>query len=188
MNILKKILIGLGVIIALFLIVAIFLPSHVTVQRSSVVEVPDSVAFAYITDFSVRANWDPWLEMEPTAKVTLNDIPKGVGAGYAWEGKEIGSGSMEIDEVVENRSVKSTITFLSPQTGEGKVEWILEPVENGTKLTWVFSSEMGYPVERYFGLMMDGMLGPSLEKGISNVDHEISNMMIMQEADSTETE
>jgi uncharacterized protein YndB with AHSA1/START domain len=188
MKILKIILIVVVAIIAIFLLVAAFLPSHVTVERSAVIEAPDSVVFNYITDFTVRANWDPWLEMEPTSKVTLNDIPKGVGAGYSWEGKEIGSGSMLIDEVEENKSIKSTITFLSPQTGEGKVEWKLDPVENGTNITWIFSSEMGYPVERYFGLMMDGMLGPSLEKGISNIDHEVNNLMILQASDSTDTE
>jgi uncharacterized protein YndB with AHSA1/START domain len=188
MNILKKILIGLAVIVVLFLIVAIFLPSDVTVERSAVVEAPDSVVFDYITDFTVRANWDPWLEEDPDAKVTLNEIPKGVGAGYAWEGEVTGSGKMVIDEVEENKLVKSTITFYTPQTGEGKIEWQLEPVEDGTNLTWTFYSKMGYPVGRFFGLMMDGMLGPSLEKGLSNIDHEISNMLIIQEADSTKTE
>lgn len=186
MKILKIILIVLVAIIALLLVVAVFLPSEVTVERSALIEAPDSVVFAYITDFNVRTDWDPWLEMDPGAKVTLYEIPKGVGAGYAWEGEETGSGNMVIDEVVENKLVKSTITFFEPQSGEGKIEWRLEPIENGTNLTWSFYSEMGYPVERYFGLMMDGMLGPSLEKGISNINHEIINMLITQVSDSTD--
>ena len=188
MKILKIILIVLVAIIALLLVVAVFLPSEVTVERSAVIEAPDSVVYDYITDFTERANWDPWLEMDPDAKVTLNEIPNGVGAGYAWEGEVTGSGKMVIDEVVENKSVKSTIKFFAPQTGEGKIEWRLEPVENGTNLTWVFNSEMGYPIERFFGLMMDGMLGPSLEKGLSNIDHEVVNMLILMESDTTEME
>ena len=188
MKVLKIILAVIVAIIALVLIVAAFLPSEVTVERSAVIEAPDSVVFDYITDFTERANWDPWLEMDPDAKVTLNDTPKGVGAGYAWSGEVTGSGEMVIDEVVENKSVKSTIKFFAPQTGEGKIEWRLEPVENGTNLTWVFYSEMGYPVERFFGLMMEGMLGPQLEKGLENVDHEIANLLILMESDTTEME
>lgn len=186
MKVLKIILGILVAIIALFLIVALFLPSQVTVERSAVIEAPDSVVFDYITDFSLRADWDPWLEMEPTAKVTVNETTKGVGAGYTWEGEEIGSGKMVIDEVVENKMVKSTITFLSPQSGVGIAVWNLEPVENGTQLTWSFSSEMGYPIERFFGLMMDGMLGPSLEQGLENVDHEVVNMLILMDSDTTD--
>ena len=188
MKVLKIILAVIVAIIALVLIVAAFLPSEVTVERSAVIEAPDSVVFDYITDFTERANWDPWLEMDPDAKVTLNDTPKGVGAGYAWSGEVTGSGEMVIDEVVENKSVKSTIKFFAPQTGEGIIEWRLEPVENGTNLTWVFNSEMGYPVERFFGLMMEGMLGPQLEKGLENVDHEIANLLILMESDTTEME
>ena len=185
MKVLKIILGIIAVIIVLFLVIALFLPSEVTVERTAVIEAPDSVVYNYLTDFSHRADWDPWLEMEPGAKTTVNEISQGVGAGYSWEGEVIGSGNMVIDEVEKNKSVKSTVTFISPQQGVGKVEWQLEPAENGTKLSWMFHSEMGYPVERYFGLMMDSMLGPSLEKGLENVDHEIANMMILMESDST---
>lgn len=188
MKVIKIISGVLVAIIIVFLLIALFLPSEVTVERSAVIEAPDSVVFNYITDFTVRANWDPWLEEDPDAKVTLNEIPKGVGAGYAWEGELIGSGKMVINEVEENKLVNSTITFYEPQSGEGKIKWRLESVENGTNLTWSFYSEMGYPVERYFSLMMEGMLGPQLEKGLSSIDHEISNLLIMQEADSIETE
>jgi len=184
-----KIILGIVVaIVALFLVVAIFLPSEVTVERSAVIEAPDSVIFDYITDFNNRTDWDPWFEMEPEAKVTLTEVTQGVGAGYAWEGEVIGSGDMVIDEVEENKSIKSTLKFYTPQAGEGKVLWLLEPVENGTNLSWSFTSEMGYPVERYFGLMMEGMLGPQLEKGLENVDHEVVNWLILMQSDTTDFE
>ncbi len=188
MKVLKIILAVIIAIIALVLIVAAFLPSEVKVERSAVIEAPDSVVFNYITDFTERTNWDPWLEMDPGAKVTLNDISKGVGAGYTWSGEVTGSGEMIIDEIVENKSVKSTIKFFTPQTGEGKIEWRLEPVENGTNLNWVFFSEMEYPDERFFGLMMESMLGPQLQKGLENIDHELANLLILMESDSTDIE
>ena len=188
MKVLKIILGIVVVLVALFLIVALFLPAEVTVERTAIIEAPDSVIFDYITDFNNRTDWDPWFEMEPEAKVILTEVTKGVGAGYAWEGEIIGSGDMVINEVEENKSIKSTIKFYSPQTSEGKVLWLLEPVEEGTKLTWSFSSEMGYPLERYFGLMMDGMLGPQLEKGLENVDHEVVNWLILMDSDTTEVE
>ena len=185
MKVLKIILGIVLAIIVLVLLIALFLPSEVTVERSMVIEAPDSVVYDYITDFTQRANWDPWLETEPGAKTTLKEITKGVGAGYSWEGEVIGSGQMVIDEVEKNRSVKSTVMFFSPQEGKGKAEWLLEPADGGTNLTWKFHAEMDYPIGRFFGIMMDGMMGPSLEKGLENVDHEIANLMILMESDST---
>ena len=184
-----KIILGIVVaIIALFLLVALFLPSEVTVERTAVIEAPDSVIFDYITDFNNRTDWGPWFEMEPEAKVTLTEVTKGVGAGYAWEGEVIGSGDMVINEVEENKSVKSTIKFLSPNSGEGTVLWKLEPVENGTQLTWSFSANMDYPHGRLMGLFMDGMLGEDLENGLENVNHEVVNWLILMQSDTTEVE
>lgn len=189
MNILKKILLGFVVIVLLLLIVALLLPANVKVERSIVINAADSVVFDYLTDFTHRADWDPWLEMEPTAKVTLSETTQGVGAGYAWKGEEIGSGKMTIVEVLKNKSITSKIEFISPQTGEGDVYWNLEPATDGTNLTWTFQSDMDYPVGRYFGLFMDSMLGPSLEKGLLNIDMGIQNQSEQAtESESSETE
>ena len=35
---------------------------------------------------------------------------------------------------------------------------------------------------------MDGMLGPQLEQGLENVDHEVVNWLILMEPDTTEVE
>ena len=86
MNVLKKILIGLIVLVLLFLVVALFLPSNVRVERSAVINASDSVVFAYLTNFDYRSAWDPWLEMEPASQVSLSETTVGVGAGYAWQG------------------------------------------------------------------------------------------------------
>jgi len=178
MKILKKIMIGFIAFVILFLVVAFFLPSDVRVERSIVINAADSVVFSYLINLKYRSDWDPWLEMEPSAKVSLSETTVGVKAGYAWEGDEIGSGEMTIVEIEKNSSIRSKIVFISPRTGEGDVYWNLSKTENGTKLSWTFESEMSYPLERYIGLLMDSMLDESLEKGLSNIDREIEESMV----------
>jgi len=178
MNVLKKVLIGIGVFVVILLIVAAFLPSEAKVDRSIVINAPDSIVFDYITNFENRTAWDPWLEMEPDAKVTLNEIKKGVGGGYAWEGKQLGSGYLEIKEIEQNKSVKSSISFYDPQSSDGIISWTLVPISNKTEVTWTFEGSMDYPIGRFFGLFMEDMLGPSLEKGLINIDHEIVKSQI----------
>ena len=47
---------------------------------------------------------------------------------------------------------------------------VLEPVGAGTKVTWGLDSDLGFnPIARYFGMMMDGMIGPDYEKGLARL-------------------
>ena len=41
---------------------------------------------------------------------------------------------------------------------------------DGTHVTWSFDSDMGAgPIGRYFGLLMDRMVGPDFEGGLANL-------------------
>ena len=46
----------------------------------------------------------------------------------------------------------------------------LRPEGSGTRVTWTNEGDMGTnPVNRYFGLMMDSMVGPDFEAGLKNL-------------------
>lgn len=169
MQILKKILFVLIGVIVLLLVVAIFLPSEYNVSRSIQINQPDSVVFEKVVNFNYRKSWDPWISMEPDAKITISGPAGEPGSTWSWEGKETGKGRMTIMKVEENRLVQSKLEFLEPQTGESDVTWEFEPVEGGTMVTWQFSGTADYPVGRYFGLVMDIMVGGDFERGLNNL-------------------
>jgi len=66
----------------------------------------------------------------------------------------------------------------------------LQEDEGGTQITWGFAAQMS-GIGKYFGLMMDGMLGPLYEKGLgklkeiveSNPDYSIN--IVVEEIPST---
>ena len=168
MKIIKKILLILVIIVALVLIVAIFLPANVKVVRTIEINKPVEQVYLTLSTFQGRSSWDPWLETEPTANVTVSS-DSGVGAFYEWDGEKLGAGKMTIKEVIPNRLIKSELTFLRPQTSSADVTWLLKPTATGTETSWVFESALGYPVERIMGLFFESMLGPDLERGLSNL-------------------
>jgi hypothetical protein len=46
----------------------------------------------------------------------------------------------------------------------------LEPAGAGTRVTWTNEGDMGTnPVNRYFGLFMDRLVGPDFEGGLKNL-------------------
>ncbi len=169
MKFLKFVLIGIGVLIVLFLLVAAFLPSDITVERSTTISATDTLVYNSLITFRNRASWDPWLSMDPGAKVTLSGPDSGVGATYSWSGETIGSGYMTIKEIVPYRGIKSDLVFGDTNDAVSDIFWEIRPVENGTRVTWRFQSELGWPIERWFGLMFEGMLGPQFETGLSKL-------------------
>lgn len=168
MKFLKWLGIILLIVLALFLIIPLFLPSSFHIERSIIIEKPVSVVFKTATDMNLRSEWDPWLEMEPNAEMKITMNPEIVGSGYSWKGKIIGEGRITIMEFIPNEHIKSKIEFLVPQSMESDVFWDFEENNEGTKTTWAFEGTLSYPLEKWSGLFMDKFMGPQFEKGLSN--------------------
>ncbi|MBI9070813.1 MAG: SRPBCC family protein [Melioribacteraceae bacterium] len=151
-------------LIAIFLIVAAFLPSEYSVSRETTVNVSADSAYNQVVVFKDRNKWDPWLALDTEAIVTITNTE------YSWKGEIIGEGKMKVLESEPNKSIHSKLTFLSPNQMTSDVYWNFESVDSTTtKLTWTYAGELGYPAERYFGLFLEDMMGPQFELGLSNL-------------------
>ena len=82
---------------------------------------------------------------------------------------------MEITGLQHNRVMTYRLYFPDYERGSTG-EFTLESVEGGTLVTWSDSGDMGMnPVNRYMGLMMDGMIGPDFELGLENLKTVVEN-------------
>ena len=122
-----------------------------------------------MADFNNFHDWNPWTTLEPNHSYEVTGDSGTIGQKYYWEGETIGSGQMEFIEFKQYDIISSNITFLTPNEGFGVVNWEFERDENVTIVTWSLTGNADYPIGRYFGLMMDGILGPSFEDGMVNL-------------------
>jgi hypothetical protein len=76
---LKKILIALLAIIAVFLIVVALQPSEFHVERTATVAAPPATVFDQVNDFHKWDAWSPWAKLDPNAKITFEGPPSGTG-------------------------------------------------------------------------------------------------------------
>ncbi|RMD51070.1 MAG: hypothetical protein D6830_01255 [Ignavibacteria bacterium] len=169
MKALKTILYIIIGIVALFLIIALFLPSQVRVERSIVIEKPAAKVYNLVIDFNNYKKWNPWSQMDPKAKGTLEGQPATVGQKWSWDGELVGKGSMTLKEFIPNKMIKSELKFIEPFESKSWDLWTFEPVDGGTKVVWANESEVDYPVGRYFGLFFEDMMGPDFDKGLKNL-------------------
>ncbi|HET7717959.1 MAG TPA: SRPBCC family protein [Bauldia sp.] len=169
-----KVLRWLGIaivaVVALAIIVAFFLPRHAVVARSTEVAAPPSAVFAIVSDLRRFNEWSPWADIDPETVYTFTGPIDGVGQTLNWESSDerVGAGSMSIAGLEPDRRVDLAIDF--GDRGTALASLVLDAAGPGTKVTWNFDSDLGFnPIARYFGMMMDGMIGPDYEKGLARL-------------------
>lgn len=165
----------LGALIGLVLVLAIvglFLPSEIRVKRSIEIDAPPATVFALVNGFRHFNRFSPWADRDPEAEYLYAGPEAGVGASMHWRSDEIGSGSQEVVESEPYNQVVTTLVF--DGSGDGTATFNLQPItgngNEGTRVEWVFDTDAGYNlVSRYFGLVMDDMLGADYEQGLQKL-------------------
>jgi effector-binding domain-containing protein len=170
MNLLKKLLLGVAVILVLCVGVGLFLPRTAHVERFIVINARPATVFTVLNGFRQFAQWSPWAEYDPHMKLVFEGPAAGVGARYSWTGNEqVGTGSQEILESTPYRFIKLKLVF-GDFPGEFVSSYTLEPEGEGTRLIWAFDADYGNSVMgRYFGLLSDSMIGPDYVKGLARL-------------------
>ncbi|MEJ6390009.1 SRPBCC family protein [Gymnodinialimonas ulvae] len=170
MRLLRNILFGLVAIVALALIAGFFLPRHVIVERELIVDAPPEAVFPHVSSLQAFAAWSPWGDLDPDMQVAYSGPDTGVGNVMEWtsDHPNVGNGRQEIVEIVENERVTTDLDF--GDMGTARAWWQLDPDGSGTRVTWGLDADMGSgPIGRWFGLLMDGMVGADYERGLSRL-------------------
>lgn len=170
MKIIKKLLIGIIAILILAILVAFFLPRKVSVERSLVINAPADIIFKQVNTMKDWAKWAPWFRMDPNMEITYFGPESGTGAGYSWKSneKKVGNGKVTVSASAAD-SIIVEMDFM--EHGKASATYKFNKEGSGTKVIWTMHSDMGNnPIARYFGLMMDKMVGPDFEKGLHNLD------------------
>ena len=169
------------IIFATFCGVAFLLPKEITVARNIEINASKADVYDQANTLSNWANWSAWHKMDPNANYTYSTPDSGTGASNSWEGNPelTGEGSLTILESIINESIRTELVFLKKgkENGRGNGEWVFTEENGVTQVSWSFTSDMGKnPVARWIGLMMDSMLGPQLETGLSNMKEYLENI------------
>jgi hypothetical protein len=165
---LKKIAVGLGVVVLVLLAVVATRPATFHIERSADVK-SGTIAHGYVNDFHKWAAWSPWEHLDTAAKKTFSGPAAGTGAVYTWDGNDkAGAGKMTITSSTPSEIVidleftrpypsKNTTTFKFSAPGEAHVTWAMDGTNNMmAKAASLFMD-------------MDKMLGPDFDKGLQQI-------------------
>jgi hypothetical protein len=151
---LKKILIALLAIVAIFVVVVAMQPAEYRVERSATIAAPTSIVFGQVNDFHKWDAWSPWAKLDPNAKMTFEGPESGTGAIAKWSGNDqVGEGQMTLAESKPDELVKIKVEFK-------------KPFEGSTNMYGDHDF-----VGKAFCLILNGkkMMGEDIEKGLTNL-------------------
>lgn len=169
MKVLKWLVIGIVVLLVAAVGIGFVLPDTARLERSIVIKSQPATVFTVLNGFRQFNKWSPWAKYDPNAVTTIEGPVFGVGAKQSWAGDEasVGSGSQEIVASVPNERIDMKLVFAGFDS-DNLATFTLTPVAEGTEVRWGYQSTAnGNIVNRYFGLMLDKMLGKDYEDGLA---------------------
>ncbi|RMH63591.1 MAG: polyketide cyclase [Calditrichaeota bacterium] len=177
MKIIKKILIAIAALVALFLIAALILPDAYHVKREVTIQTPKDTLFNYLKNLKNQDDFSVWNKMDPNMKKSFKGTDGTVGAVSSWksDSANVGSGEQEIINIADGQRIDFELRFFEPWQSTDYAYFTTEAVDSAhTKVTWGFNGKMPYPWNVMLLTMdMDEMLGKDLEQGLQNLKSEM---------------
>jgi len=160
--------------IAVLASAAYLLPSSKRVQRTVNIKAAPADIYQLLKSNKGFQVFNPYKDKDPELKITLSGPDEGVGSSFAFAGKD-GKGTQTITKLEENRSVTMLIDLGS--MGQPEQTFELKPTDNGTQVTWGVTASFGMnPIGRIFGLFMEKLQGPTIERGLKNLSGSVEQV------------
>lgn len=173
MKILFKIILGVVVLVAILLIVALFVKKDYSVEREITINKPRNQVFDYIKYLKNQDNYSVWAKMDPKMKKEYRGTDGTPGFVSAWESDDnnVGKGEQQIENISEGDRIDLDLHFIKPFEGRADARMITESVaDNQTKVKWGFDSKMKYPMNIMLLFMnMEKMIGNDLQTGLDTL-------------------
>lgn len=161
-------------VIVILLIVAIFLPSNVYVERETTIRAPAEKVFEQVNTMENWDNWSPFPEADPDMIVVYEGKKSGVGAIQSWT-MSGDSGRLTIIVSEPYSRIRTKLDVFENNSAYGN--WTFTETGDSTVVKWgVEVHDLRYPMGRYLGLFMPVMMNPSFDKGLRNLKEHTENL------------
>jgi uncharacterized protein YndB with AHSA1/START domain len=170
---LKKILLGLLVLVLVFVAVAYTRPAAYAVTRSKTMTAPPDVVYAELVDFHRWPRWSPWEKRDPAMTREYSGPRSGQGAVYSWKGNsDVGEGRMTITDTRPGEQIVIQLDFLEPMAATSITEFKLAPSgQGGSNVMWTMTGNHNFVGKAMSIFMsMDKMVGNDFEAGLAKLD------------------
>jgi hypothetical protein len=169
---LKKVLIGIIVIVVVALIAAKFMPTKFGYEDSVEISATPAQVWQHTNSIRSMDTWSPWVAMDPDSKITFEGEDGVLMSKGCWDSEmeDVGKGCQWITDIEENKHMGTEMLFVRPNPGPADAYVDLEALEGGTKVTWGFKSEVPWPWNlSLLGMDLKAKMGKPWSDGLNNL-------------------
>ncbi|HEX5755151.1 MAG TPA: SRPBCC family protein [Arenimonas sp.] len=174
-------LISLLIVLALFVVIALFLPDRRVIEHSVETNRSMTTVNDLLTGFTRFNDWNMLTRFDPKVRIDVSGEEHGVGARleYASDVRVVGNGSWELVEFepgerivyqIENdaRGSKKSMSFRFERTGQ---------FNRNVKITQRYSVDYGWDlIGRYAGLYVNRNVGDGMKKGLERLSNLLTTI------------
>jgi Polyketide cyclase / dehydrase and lipid transport len=170
MKIVRIVVSVLAAVVVAVLAYAATRPDRFEVQRSTSIRASANQIFPLINDLRTFNTWNPFDKKDPNVRGTYSGPESGKGAAYAFESSQTGTGRIEIADTAPPSRVTMRLTMIKPLAAENRVQFILQPQGDMTRVTWAMDGAVPF-VGKLIHLFvdMDRMVGQEFAAGLAEL-------------------
>ena len=118
MRIIRIIFTFIFVIIGLYLVASLFIPSNYKVERTITLSAPTDIVFEQIASFK---NWEKWSSgkyKDPEMKTLFGPNAEKAGSYWLWKGDKVGEGRMTCTDIEDQKKLSYHLSLSKPYESE----------------------------------------------------------------------
>jgi Polyketide cyclase / dehydrase and lipid transport len=175
MRFIKMFLFVLTGLAAVLTLIGLIIPSSVKLSRGTIVNADSIIVYQQLSDVKDWGKWMPWVTVDEGALVQTSPVTNEPGAFFKWKGLNLkNNGTITLLSLSPNLiTTKYELQGMNDSEGgfrirslpnnlsQCEVQWFME-----YKLKW-------YPWERFYGIFIDHIIGPSLDKGLEELKNHL---------------
>ncbi len=168
MKVFKGFFIAIFVLIIVFLIITLFLPSKFEVKRTIEINAPTTIVYYLFDDLRNWKYWDAWFPLDTNQIRTYGGPLIGKGSYFTWksQNRNVGTGKVEIESEDYFKSISYRFTFGENIQSDAKV--LFTNLNGKTKVEWQMEGEFKF-LAKWFRFFIDQTAGRDFEIGLANV-------------------
>ena len=171
---LLEILISLAIVAALYLAVALVLPSQRHLSESTETNRKLTIVFDSLNSLRRFKSWNPLVLRDPRVQLSFSGPDSGVGArmDYVSQNDRIGNGSWEITDSVPRQKVSYKIDNIERGSNK-RTTFSFKPTgrnNRNVEITQTYDVDYGWDlIGRYAGLYVARHVGDDMKLGLSRI-------------------
>jgi len=173
----KKILIGLIVVILVIVLVTVLvgflLPTTYVIEERVTIQADTAKVHALVGDLKRWDEWAPWVEEDPSIDTTYGDQTTGVGASQTWTA-DSGDGELTFTACDPATGIEYDMAFIMGETrAPAKCAMKYEAAGSGTEVVWTMEGDVGdfMPpvVSGYMNIFMKMSISSMFQQGLTKL-------------------